>query len=147
MSTENLNFKVFNISSALRGLSDRDRKLRETNPTSVLYVEDVYRLIDMKTVDSEVKNVLKEEAKKLPHKALPGFAARLDHLVGIRMKQINEKKYAAQNPQAEKETQEAPITADDLVSLQDSLYNSMENNGDGDAKESLGNDVQEKTQE
>jgi hypothetical protein len=136
MSTENLNFKVFDISSALRGLSDRDRKLRESNPTSLLYYEDVYNLIDIKCADLDVRNRLKEEAKSLPYKTLPHFVSRLDHLIGLRMRENSLKKFANIEKLAEKK-EEAPTTQEDIVSLQDSLYNSANQNGDGNAQESL----------
>lgn len=145
MSTENLNFKVFNISSALNGLSERDKKLRATNPTTLLYLEDVYRLIEIKTNNIELQNVLKEEAKKIPYKALPKFVSRLDHLVGLRLRQMNVEKYTSDNLNPVKVNEEVPVTSEDLVSIQDSLYNSMNHNGDEDAKQSVEQPVQEET--
>jgi hypothetical protein len=145
MSTENLNFKVFNISSALNGLSERDKKLRATNPTTLLYLEDVCRLIEIKTSNIELQNVLKEEAKKIPYKALPKFVSRLDHLVGLRLSQMNVEKYTSDNLNPVKANEEAPITSEDLVSIQDNLYNSMNHNGDEDAKQSVEQPVQEET--
>lgn len=146
MSTENLNFKVFDISSALRGLSDRDRKLRESNPTSVLYLDDVYKLIEIKTTDKEVQKKLKEEARNLPYKALAHFASRLDHLIGIRMRQSNIEKYA----DAQKTLQSTPakpeFTQDDLVSMQNDLYNSLEDGEKNAAEDVAENSGENKTE-
>lgn len=145
MSTENLNFKVFDISSALRGLSDRDRKLRDSNPTSVLYLDDVYKLIEIKTSDKEVQKKLKEEAKSLPYKALGHFVSRLDHLIGIRMRQNNMDKYADTQKAIQNNPATPEFTQDDLVSMQNDLYNSLDNGDENAAEDSAENSGQDKT--
>ncbi len=147
MSTENLNFKVFDTSAALRGISDRDRKLRESNPTSILYLEDVYRLIEIKTNNIEVQNKLKEEAKKVPYKALEHFASRLDHLIGVRMREINLQRSVENNTSVIEKPLSNQLTQEDLVSMQENLYNSLEDNGENNVEKTVAEDAGEEAQE
>ena len=93
-----------------------------------VYLQNVIKIIEKRVIDEEVKRNVIKEANKCPHAALGQFLQRLDSIINDHIRKINLEKRSEQDkmPKKAPKTKQQKIVADDLLNIQDDLFEQLE---------------------
>jgi hypothetical protein len=136
MSVEGIKFNI--ASTAVAKLPEREQKIRLQQNLHPIYCKDVIAYINYNIENEVIRERIIKELKSVPQGALPNFVKTLQERVNEHESNYNKEvsgKYMHQSDlKKEKEKSETSknLSVDDLLSMQDNLYNNDGLNAEGE---------------
>jgi hypothetical protein len=147
MSVEGINFSV--ASTSVAKLPEREQKIRMQQNLHPIYNKDVVQYIKNNIENEEIQRRVLADLKKVPQGALLNFVKTLQDRVNEHESAYNKEvsgQYAYENENknleiVEKKQEESKdISVDDLLSMQDSFYNTDSSNSEEKNESPIGID-------
>jgi hypothetical protein len=143
MSVEGINFSI--ASTSVAKLPEREQKIRNKQNLHPAYYKDVVEYVKNNIDNIEIQKRILEDLKKVPQGALLNFVKTLQdrankHEAAYNKEVSGKYAYKIENKNVETKPEEnekaKDISVNDLLSMQDDLYNNDSLNVEGESNES-----------